>query len=126
MPHSDEKLALVIDDEEDIREIIGVVMEEMGFRCETAHNGQVGLEKALSLRPSLVLVDWNLPLMSGVDIIRKLRANPETAKIPTLILTGEVRPDSIKEALDAGAWGHIAKPFEPDDLIRAVEAILST
>ena len=111
-------LALVIDDSRALRTIIGRILRDMGLEVVEAGNGREGLTR---LRESpdveLVLVDWNMPEMNGLEFIRAVRAQRAYANLRILMVTTETESDQITRALDAGANEYVMKPFTKDILV---------
>lgn len=115
---------LVVDDEVSIRRLARVALEEAGLRVLEAGDGAKALETARTQRPDLILLDVAMPRMSGLEVCRRLREAPATAKIPVLLITGlldQARQDAMAKA---GATGVVAKPFTPASLARRVAAAL--
>jgi len=113
---------LVIDDDESLRDTVGVMLEREGFQVVQAGNGRTGLERALTLKPDLVLVDLRLPAMSGMEVCKQLCAcNAQTSIIVLSALGEEV--DKVL-LLEIGADDYIVKPFGPRELLARVRAVL--
>jgi two-component system cell cycle response regulator DivK len=89
-----------------------------------AHDGEAGVAKALELRPGLILMDVQLPKMSGIDATRALRAAPETAATPILVITSFALSGDEQKAKEAGATGYLAKPYSPFDLLKRIRELL--
>ena len=113
---------LVIDDDEGLRDTIGVMLEQEGFRAMLVSDGKAGFEKALTLKPDLVLVDLRLPGMSGTDICKRLRAAKVTTPIIVLSAVGE-EIDKVL-LLEIGADDYVVKPFGARELIARIRAVL--
>src|SRR5260370_15004640 len=113
---------LVIDDDESLRDTIGVMLEEEGFRAEQAGDGREGFEMSLSLKPVLMLVDLRLPRMSGNEICKQLRA----AKVATPIIVLSALGDEIDKVLllEIGADDYVVKPFGTRELMARIRAVL--
>ena len=113
---------LVIDDDENLRDTIGVMLEQAGFRALLAGDGSTGFEQAMSLKPDLVLVDLRLPGMSGVDICKQLRA----AQVRTPIIVLSAMGDEIDKVLllEIGADDYVVKPFGTRELLARIRAAL--
>ena len=113
---------LVIDDDESLRDTIGVMLEQDGFRVQLAGDGRTGYEKALSLRPDLLLVDPRLPGMSGIDICKQLRAG----RIQTPIIVLSAVGDEVDKVLllEIGADDYVVKPFGRRELLARIRAVL--
>ncbi|MDQ6887796.1 MAG: response regulator transcription factor [Gemmatimonadota bacterium] len=115
-------LALVVEDEESILRVVRKILESEGLRVESAQDGEVGLQRALELRPDLVVLDVGLPTRDGVDVARCLRERGFSA--PLLMLTARGSVSERVNGLDAGADDYLAKPFEPAELMARVRALL--
>lgn len=107
---------LIVEDHADMRELLSWQLELMGFVPITAKHGKEGVEKALSEKPHLVLMDIMMPGMDGRETARALRANPETKDIPILAATALFRDSDLKSCLEAGCNGFIVKPFTFQEL----------
>jgi DNA-binding response OmpR family regulator len=116
---------LVADDDPDIIRFVEVNLRLEGFRVETARNGAQALDKALDLRPDLVLLDVRMPVIDGFDVCARLRADPRTAAIPVILLTANL-PDAadFERAREADADDFVVKPFDPGDLMARVRALV--
>lgn len=109
---------LVVDDSLVMRRIIGSAAGVLGAECIEAANGDLAL-KRLNAEPdafNLVCLDWNMPVMSGYDFLKALRADSRWGGLPVLMITTEGSRDSIIAALKAGATGYLTKPFNQQDL----------
>jgi DNA-binding response OmpR family regulator len=113
---------LVIDDDESLRETIGVMLEREGFTPILASDGKSGFEKALTLKPQLLLVDLRLPGMSGVDVCKQLRAD----RIQTPIIILSAVGDEVDKVLllEIGADDYVVKPFGTRELLARIRALL--
>ena len=113
---------LVIDDDEGLQDTIAVMLEQEGFRVVQALDGRGGYEKALTLRPDLLLVDLRLPGMSGVDICKQLRSGAIQTPIIVLSAVGE-EVDKVL-LLEMGADDYVVKPFGRRELLARIRAVL--
>ena len=113
---------LVIDDDETVRDTISVMLEQEGFRTHLAADGREGYEKALSLKPDLILVDLRLPGMSGMEICKQVRA----ARLSTPIIVLSAVGDEIDKVLllEIGADDYVVKPFGSRELLARIRAVL--
>jgi CheY-like chemotaxis protein len=119
------KRVLVIDDEEDIREITQASLEIMaGLQVIVAVSSAEGLTKAEAEQPDAILLDVMLPEMDGVAVFQKLRSNPTTQHIPVILLTAKVQPVDQRRFAELGVTAVIAKPFKPAKLAADVVQIL--
>jgi two-component system cell cycle response regulator DivK len=119
-PRREKPLILVVDDVEDGRVVVGEFLELRGFELATAADGVEAVEKALALRPDLILMDVWLPKMDGLEATRRIKADPRTAGVPVLAVTAHALASARAEAEAAGCDGVITKPFFPRDLEREV------
>jgi two-component system cell cycle response regulator DivK len=94
------------------------------YNLVEAHDGEAGVAKALEIRPDLVLMDVQLPKLSGIDATRQLRASPQTANTPILVITSFALSGDEQKAKDAGATGYLAKPYSPFDLLNRIRQLL--
>lgn len=120
---SDTKI-LIVDDEEAIREMISVALELAGFTWIEAENAQVAHSLIVDERPDLVLLDWMLPGISGIELARRLKRDESTQELPIIMLTAKTEEDNKIQGLDAGADDYITKPFSTRELISRVNAVL--
>ena len=127
-----QKLILIIDDDNDLREIISTKLQKSGFRVEEASNGQDGIEKAKNIKPDLVLLDVRMPGMTGIQTLAKMKEYPDLAGLKVIFLTnlGESSDENSwvddKFAKDAGAIGHIKKTDDLDKIVEKVKEVLSS
>jgi DNA-binding response OmpR family regulator len=112
---------LIIDDDEDLCELISEYLSPEGFEIKTVHEGERGLQKALTEAVDLIILDVMLPKKNGFDVLRELR---QTSKVPVLLLTA--RGDDMERivGLESGADDYLAKPFNPRELLARIRAIL--
>ncbi|HJY06436.1 MAG TPA: response regulator transcription factor [Bryobacteraceae bacterium] len=113
---------LVIDDDESLRETIGVMLERENFIPMFAADGKTGLDRALTLKPQLLLVDLRLPGMSGVDLCRQLRA--ERVQTPIIVLSAVGEEIDKVLLLEIGADDYVVKPFGSRELLARIRAVL--
>ncbi len=111
--------ALVVDDSKPIRSIVSRTLRELDFECAEASNGAEALEAlASSGRPDLVTVNWHMPVMDGLELVRRLRRDPAHRDLPLLMISTEHDRGRIAEAMAAGVNDYLAKPFTPGSLLR--------
>lgn len=110
-------LALVLDDSRVMRRIIGSILKTNGYDVAEAGNGREGLERLKELStPDIVLVDWNMPEMNGLEFVRHLRSDARYASVRVIMVTTETEMDQMSVALAAGADDYLLKPVTPDNL----------
>ncbi len=115
---------LVVDDEPEIVTIVRDYLEQSRFRVLTTHNGEDALRLARTEAPALIVLDVMLPGMDGLDVLRGLRAEPLTARLPVLLLTARVDEPDRLIGLELGADDYITKPFSPREVVARVRAVL--
>jgi DNA-binding response OmpR family regulator len=123
MPHTP-PLVLIVDDDWMNRELLQAHLSE--YTCVTAPNGEKALEIALSQRPDLILLDLRLPGMSGYEVCTRLRAAPETERIPVLVISALDDDFSRQRAVDSGVDDFLARPFDGLTLHTRARALLRT
>ena len=115
---------LIADDEPNQLELMSYNLKKAGFSIIKAENGEDALIKVEDLRPDLVILDWMMPNMSGIDVCRTLRSKKETKRIPIIILSARSEEGDKSLGLDTGADDYISKPFSPIELVSRVKALL--
>lgn len=115
---------LVIDDEPDVLDILVINLKAAGFSVITADNGSVGLNKAKSEVPALIVLDLMLPQMSGIEVCKALRRDSSTAKIPIIMLTAKSDEVDRIVGLEIGADDYVAKPFSPREIVLRIQSVL--
>ncbi len=115
---------LIVEDEEDIRELVRYNLEREGFSVSEAESGEEGLKKVLKKRPDLILLDLMLPGKDGMQVCRELKQNEEARSIPILMMTARGEESDIVAGLELGAEDYIVKPFSPKVLMARVKAVL--
>ena len=117
---------LVVDDLHTMREIIRSVLSEIEIKnVHEAESGSVALIKIKKTRFDVILLDWNMPNMSGIEVLRAIRADPSTKNIPVIMVTAENESDNILAAAQAGVSDYIIKPFSGNTLETKLKQILS-
>jgi len=108
------KLCLVVDDSRVVRKVARRIIEDLGFACEEAENGQIAYEMCETHMPHVILLDWNMPVMDGIEFLEKLRSmdNGDTPKV--VFCTTENDMTHIQRAIQAGANEYIMKPFDSE------------
>ena len=116
---------LVVDDSSTMRRILTRVLARMGFpRTSEAANGKDALARMAASPVDLVIVDWNMPGMSGPDLTRAIRSSPATRDIPVLMVTANATSDEVRYARLAGVSGYVVKPFSGETLKQQIASVL--
>ena len=113
---------LVVEDDSSLRTVIRLVLEQADYQVAEAPNGRAALDQLADESPDLILVDSKMPLLTGVELIERLRAQPQYAQTPVVLLTG--LPGSVPA--DAAANAIVAKPFEKEDLLNVIQGLLGS
>ncbi len=117
-------LALVVEDEIDLVTLLRYNLEREGFRVVEAVNGEEALVMAKEETPDLILLDWMLPLMSGIEVCRQLRRMRELNEVPIIMLTARGEEGDKVRGLESGADDYVTKPFSPAELMARIRAVL--
>jgi phosphate regulon transcriptional regulator PhoB len=120
----DQRVILVVEDERDIAELVQFNLRQEGFAVVIAANGEQALAAAHEQRPALLILDWMLPGLSGLEVCRRLRADPATGRVPILMLTAKTAEVDRVLGLEMGADDYVTKPFSPRELVARVRALL--
>lgn len=115
---------LCVDDDRIVLSFCSDALERQGFRALIASDGPTGIETATRERPDLILLDLMMPGMTGLEVCRRLRAQPGFAETPIIVLTSSDDPDLSVKARDAGATSTLRKPYGPANIIGAIEQAL--
>lgn len=115
---------LVIEDEQDVVDLLRYHLNRAGYTVSLASTGLEGLQKALSERPEVIILDLMLPEMPGEKVCRALKDDPSTAAIPVIMLTAKSEPEDRIRGLELGADDYVPKPFSPKELVLRVQALL--
>jgi two-component system phosphate regulon response regulator PhoB len=117
-------LILVVEDEAPLLTMVRYNLEKQGFRVDEAADGQEALTKIAEARPDVVLLDWMLPVMSGIEVCRQIRRKPATRDLPVIMVTARTEDADAVRALNTGADDYITKPFAIDTLLARIRALL--
>ncbi|MDP9191355.1 MAG: response regulator [Acidobacteriota bacterium] len=117
-------LILVVDDDTPILLLMRTLLREFGFEPVTAGSGEQAIAEAQKRKPDLILLDRNMPVMSGDEVLRALRSDESLAEVPILIVSGE--PMGPAEVRDLGASGHVLKPFDVPSLVKTIRGHIAT
>lgn len=112
------------DDDPDILLLVRISLERAGFEVECVADGDAALQALQRAPADLAVLDVSMPRMDGLEVTRRLRADPATAALPILLLTAAVQPAAVEAGAAAGADAHVGKPFSPADLMAAALALV--
>ena len=115
---------LIIDDDKTLQTMLRAVLSSNGFDVAVTSSGEEGLALARSEAPDFIILDVIMPGIKGREVCRKLKADPQTRKIPVLFLTSKDSEDDVAAELEAGAIGHITKPVNSMSLVRKIKQII--
>lgn len=115
---------LIVEDEAALVELLTYNLQKAGFRTAVARDGDEAMLAVEETRPDLVLLDWMLPYVSGIEICRRLRRDTDTRDLPIILLTARSEEDDRVRGLEAGADDYVVKPFSPSELIARVRAVM--
>ncbi len=116
---------LVVDDHPDLRSYVASVLKRRGYHIETADNGATGLDIATKIRPQLIITDLMMPQVSGIEMIQRIRLDPQLQGTPIILLTAKVDDDTRLEGVEQGADAYISKPFKDRELLAEVRNLLA-
>jgi len=115
---------LLVEDEPDIREMLDFALSRAGFQVSEAGSAEEALRKLDGVLPNLIIIDWMLPGMSGVELARRLRSDELTRQLPAIMLTARGEESDKLKSFDSGVDDYMVKPFSPRELIARVKALL--
>jgi DNA-binding response OmpR family regulator len=115
---------LAVDDEEHVVRLLQIRLQALGFEVVPAYDGEMALERVAECPPALVLLDVMMPKMGGFDVLRRLKANPETAHIPVIMLTARGQFEDLAHGYGEGAEWYFHKPFDMNELERFVLMVI--
>ena len=115
---------LLVEDEPEIREMLSFSLVRAGFDVVETDSAETALERLQGPPPKLLIIDWRLPGMSGVDLVRRLRRDPVTSELPLIMLTARGEESDKLSGFDAGIDDYVVKPFSPKELIARVKSLL--
>jgi two-component system phosphate regulon response regulator PhoB len=128
MPEASGSLAkptiLIVEDEAPLLTLLRYNLEKQGFRVEEAADGQEALLRVAETKPDLIVLDWMLPALSGLEVCRQIRRRPNTRDLPIIMVTARTEDQDAVRALDTGADDYIAKPFVMEALLARIRALL--
>jgi DNA-binding response OmpR family regulator len=110
------KKILLADDEPDIKIVLEMFLKSRGYEVCTAYDGLDAIDQARNEKPDVILLDVMMPMIDGFEVCKKLKADPQTANIPVIMLSAASHAESVQKGLNAGALDYMIKPFEPEKL----------
>ena len=120
------KLIMHVEDNEYNRKIVRDLLSKNNYELMEAHNGEAALEALARRRPDIILMDVQLPKLSGLEVTRMIRANSTLAQIPVIAITSFALSGDDRLALEAGCNGYISKPFRPRDLLDMIRRFIGS
>jgi len=114
------KRILIVEDDRDLRFVVRMILEHAGYEVAEAPHGMAALEAIRAAPPDLIIADLTMPVMSGVELVDQLRANPATVSIPVVLLSGGQVDSATSQCVEA----IVTKPFEPDHLVACIEKVM--
>jgi two-component system, cell cycle response regulator DivK len=119
-----QKTVLYVEDNDFNRKIVRQLLAHTTYQLREATDGESGVRMAQEQPPDLILMDVQLPKMSGLDATRQLRADPRTAAVPIIVITSYALSGDAEKAKDAGATAYLAKPYSPRDLLAKIREVV--
>lgn len=116
---------LIVDDEPEAGRILSLQLTLQGYNTEIASNGFEALRRIAAAPPDLVLLDVMLPKLDGLEVCRRIRASEQSAQLPVILVSAKSLPEDVADGLAAGADDYLSKPFDIDDVVRTVRAVLA-
>lgn len=121
----DRTRVLVVDDDRDIRDLVTFKLEQAGYEVRQAEDGLQALDAVRAWAPDLVVLDVMMPGLSGIDVVRELRADPASSATPVILLTAKAQEADVETGFVTGADDYVVKPFSPRELVSRVQAVLA-
>ena len=115
---------LLVEDDCDLRQVVKITVEEPHLRILEAGDGPSALDLARREKPDLIVLDWVLPGLTGIEIAQALRNEPATARTPIIMLTSRDQPEFIEAAKQIGVSAYLFKPFSPVELVQTIYSVL--
>jgi two-component system phosphate regulon response regulator PhoB len=124
MPGATKPTVLVVEDEAALATMLRYNLVKQGFKVDEAVDGQEALTRISEAQPDIVLLDWMLPVMSGIEVCRQIRRRPQTRDLPVIMVTARTEDQDAVRGLNTGADDYITKPFSMDALLARMRALL--
>ncbi len=115
---------LIVEDDDDLRRIMRWGLEAEGFEVACASDGQQALEAVFEIRPDIVVLDWELPALSGIEVCELIRNAKHSTGIPVVMVSGRYEADDIRRGIEAGADAYVTKPFAVETLAQEIRRVL--
>ncbi len=119
-----QQLIIIVEDEPDTAEMFAEMMRLSGYQVRKCHGGARGIELIQQYKPAAILLDLMMPDLSGLDVLRYVRRDPELQDIPVIVVSAKSMPTDIRQGLEAGATLYLTKPVGFDDLREAVADVV--
>lgn len=117
---------LVVDDQQPMRKTIAYILRQLGLKdIQFAEDGDAAWKHINSTRVDLVLLDWNMPRLSGLSLLERIRSSEAFAKLPVIMVTAEANTDHVLSAMQAGVTDYVVKPFSPNTLQKKLQDVCS-
>ena len=116
---------LVVEDDADVRDLVVLSLTHAGFAVSTRGDGEAGLAAALAEQPEVVILDWVMPRLTGVEVCRALRADPRGVGVSVLLLTSRAHEGDIDQGFEVGADDYMVKPFRARELTSRVDTLIA-
>jgi two-component system phosphate regulon response regulator PhoB len=121
---SNKPLVLIVEDEAALMTMLRYNLEKQGFRVEEAGDGEEALSRITELKPDMVLLDWMLPHLSGIEVCRQIRRRPATRELPVIMITARSEDQDAVRGLNTGADDYVTKPFSTEALVARMRALM--
>jgi two-component system, cell cycle response regulator DivK len=118
------KTALIIEDNDNNLELIRFILQQAGYRVRFAMTGLEGVQQALTIPPDFIVLDIQLPDINGLEVLKRIRANPVGQTVPIIAMTSYAMSGDKERLLDAGCTSYIEKPIDPMTVIAQIEAVI--
>ena len=118
------RLVLIADDDRDILSLVRAVLERSGHEVVSAGDGEEALARVADRRPDLAVLDITMPQVDGLEVLRRLRADPQTSDLPVILLSAQAQEADVSRGFAAGASAYVKKPFSPRELVDRVGELL--
>ncbi|MCI4463304.1 MAG: response regulator [Caldisericum sp.] len=118
------KRVVVVEDDDLLANVLKIALAGKGFEVETCRDGLCGIEKVKSFLPHIVILDVNLPVLSGFEVLKKIKSDKATSNIPVILLTGLSQDVNLKRGFALGADDYLRKPFSMEELLIRIDRLI--